>query len=50
MSVFQFNNKDIYYDVIGVGKPIVFLNGIMMSTASWNAFVSSMSEHNMEKR
>jgi pimeloyl-ACP methyl ester carboxylesterase len=47
MSVFQFNGKDIYYDVTGTGKPIVFLNGIMMSTASWNSFVSTMSEKNM---
>ena len=47
MSVFQLNGKDIYYDVTGTGKPIVFLNGIMMSTASWNSFVSTMSENNM---
>lgn len=47
MSVFEFNNKEIYYDVTGEGKPIVFLNGIMMSTASWTTFVSSMSANNM---
>lgn len=47
MSVFQFENKDIYYDVQGSGRPVVFLNGIMMSTASWEPFVSAMSERNM---
>lgn len=47
MSVFQLDGKDIYYDVTGTGKPIVFLNGIMMSTASWDTFVSTMSENNM---
>ena len=46
MAVFQFDDKEIYYDVTGEGKPIVFLNGIMMSTVSWDSFVNTMSEHN----
>ncbi len=46
MATFQFQGKEIYYDVKGEGRPILFLNGIMMSCASWEAFVSSMTERN----
>lgn len=46
MATFQFKNKEIYYDVAGEGKPIVFLNGIMMSCASWEAFLPSLTEGN----
>lgn len=39
MSLFEFKGKSIYYDIQGEGQPVLLLNGIMMSTASWNAFV-----------
>lgn len=39
MAFFDFKGKSIYYDVQGEGIPVLLLNGIMMSTASWNAFV-----------
>ena len=43
----DFEGKQIYYETYGKGKPIVLLNGIMMSTASWNTFIPSLSENNM---
>lgn len=46
MATFNFKNYSIYYDIKGSGKPIVFLNGIMMSSASWETFVDTMSENN----
>lgn len=47
MSYFEFQGKDIYYEVHGEGRPFLLLNGIMMSTASWQAFVPSFSAQNM---
>lgn len=40
------NGKCLYYEVHGEGKPLVILNGIMMSTASWKEFVTPLSAHN----
>jgi pimeloyl-ACP methyl ester carboxylesterase len=48
MSTFVFQDKDIYYELDGEvssDKPVlVLLNGIMMSTASWEAFKESFTE------
>lgn len=47
MAEMLFKNKKVYYEVHGnTGEPIVLLNGIMMSTASWTAFVETMSQQN----
>lgn len=46
MSYFTFEGKDIYYEVHGEGKPFLVLNGIMMSTNSWQVFIPSFSAHN----
>ncbi len=46
MSSFQFQGKEVYYITEGTGKPIVILNGIMMSTKSWAPFVSSLTDQN----
>lgn len=46
MSTFEFRGKSVFYQVDGVGKPILLLNGIMMSTKSWNAFLPSLSASN----
>ncbi|MDP3387065.1 MAG: alpha/beta hydrolase [Eubacteriales bacterium] len=46
MATFNFNGKRIYYETHGEGKPIVLLNGIMMSTKSWGIFVDSLSKDN----
>ncbi|MFA6801511.1 MAG: alpha/beta hydrolase, partial [Acholeplasmataceae bacterium] len=47
MAYLDFKGRSIYYDVKGEGKPIVILNGIMMSTKSWEPFVKTISENNM---
>ena len=46
MAIFNYKDYEIFYDVQGSGKPIMILNGIMMSTASWNTFVNSATNHN----
>lgn len=46
MAYFNFNGKDIYYEVHGEGKPLLMLNGLMMSCLSWKPFVKPFSEHN----
>lgn len=47
MAELLFKNKKAYYEVHGnVGEPIVLLNGIMMSTASWKPFIDTMSRQN----
>lgn len=46
MAYFNFQNKKVYYEVHGEGKPLVILNGIMMSTASWKPFVDVFSQQN----
>ena len=47
MARFVFRDKSIYYEGYGKGKPIVVLNGIMMSTASWSEFVEPFSANNL---
>lgn len=46
MSYFKYKDYNIYYDIKGEGKPILILNGIMMSTLSWEPFVETFSENN----
>lgn len=46
MHVTLKNGKRMYYEVHGEGKPLVILNGIMMSTVSWKAFVEPLSADN----
>ncbi|MGM9973196.1 MAG: alpha/beta fold hydrolase, partial [Clostridiaceae bacterium] len=46
MAFFDFKGKQVYYEVIGEGKPILLLNGIMMSTMSWGIFVEAFSRNN----
>lgn len=46
MARFVFQDKSIYYEEYGKGKPIVVLNGIMMSTLSWAEFVEPFSANN----
>ncbi|MFH0993259.1 MAG: alpha/beta hydrolase [bacterium] len=47
MSTFNHEGKNVFYQTDGQGKPLVILNGIMMSTKSWNPFVRSLSERNL---
>ena len=47
MAEMIFQGKKVHYEVHGSGgEPIVLLNGIMMSTASWKPFIDCMTKHN----
>lgn len=46
MAYFPYENYRVYYEEYGKGKPLVVLNGIMMSTASWKAFIEPFSANN----
>lgn len=46
MAVFDFHEKTIYYEEYGQGKPLVVLNGIMMSCRSWTEFIEPFSAAN----
>ena len=47
MSELYFEGKKVYYEIHGnSGEPIIILNGIMMSTASWKPFIEAMSANN----
>lgn len=45
MSSFNYQNHQVHYESDGQGRPILILNGIMMSTKSWTPFIPSLSEH-----
>ena len=40
------DSRQIYYESHGQGKPLVLLNGIMMSCASWKPFIEALSANN----
>lgn len=46
MSILNFKNYQVHYEINGTGDAILILNGIMMSTKSWEPFVNSLSKHN----
>ncbi len=46
MACFVFENKRVHYEEYGQGKPLVVLNGIMMSCRSWAEFIEPFSENN----
>lgn len=46
MAYLNFKGRKIYYDVQGEGAPILILNGIMMSTKSWEPFMETLTERN----
>lgn len=46
MARFVFRDKSIYFEEYGKGKPLVVLNGIMMSCASWKEFIEPFSANN----
>lgn len=46
MAYFEFEGKQIYYEEYGQGRPLVLLNGIMMSCRSWAEFVEPLSQSN----
>ncbi len=47
MAEFYFEGHRVYYEEHGTeGEPLLILNGIMMSTASWKPFLPVFSAHN----
>ncbi len=46
MATFQFREKNVFYDIRGdeFHPVLVMLNGIMMSTKSWDPFVAAFSD------
>lgn len=46
MATFEFNRKQIYFEEYGQGSPLLILNGIMMSCASWREFIEPFSANN----
>ncbi|MDF2892284.1 MAG: alpha/beta hydrolase [Clostridia bacterium] len=43
MPFIEVSGKKMYYETYGEGVPLVLLNGIMMSTASWSGFIKPFS-------
>lgn len=39
-------HQTIYYEIYGEGEPLLVLNGIMMSTKSWQAFTKPLAKNN----
>ena len=47
MAEFTFDGYRVHYETYGTaGEPIILLNGIMMSTASWKPFIDDFTRHN----
>ncbi len=46
MAFLDYLGKKVYYEVYGEGKPILLLNGIMMSTVSWTYFKDALRATN----
>lgn len=45
MSDFIYDGHKINYEIYGRGKPLVILNGIMMSTKSWHEFLEPLTKY-----
>ncbi len=46
MAFFKVNDRKAYYEIHGEGDAVlVILNGIMMSCASWQPFISMLTKH-----
>ncbi|MDR2609924.1 MAG: alpha/beta hydrolase [Clostridiales Family XIII bacterium] len=46
MPKFKYGEHDIYYEDTGEGEPLLILNGIFMSCASWAAFIPAFTKSN----
>lgn len=46
MPYMNYKDMQVYYEIFGEGKPLLILNGIMMSTTSWNMFKNAFSKNN----
>ena len=45
MPYINIMDKKIYYREYGNGEPVIFLNGVMMSTNSWSPFIETVSKN-----
>ena len=45
MSTTSLNGKEIYYEVIGDGFPLVIINGITENIDSWQVIANNLSQH-----
>jgi len=43
----KYDEYDIYYEVHGNGKPLIVLNGIMMSSLSWHQFIEPLKDYQL---
>lgn len=46
MATFLFDDREVYYEDHGSGEPLLLLNGIFMSCASWTPFVPAFTRQN----
>ncbi len=46
MATFDYKGISVGYKVVGTGRPMLVLNGILMSMASWSAFEGTFSANN----
>ncbi|MFU8793673.1 MAG: alpha/beta fold hydrolase [Acholeplasmataceae bacterium] len=46
MPTFNYKGRHVFYEIEGNGEPILLLNGIMMSTKSWEPFVHTFTHQN----
>jgi pimeloyl-ACP methyl ester carboxylesterase len=46
MATFDFEGIQLNYEDHGTGNPLLILNGIFMSCASWAGFIETFSQHN----
>ncbi len=46
MAIFNYKGQKIYYQIDGKGKPIILLNGIMMTTISWDLIIEPLKNTN----
>ena len=46
MAIFEYKGQNIYYQIDGKGKPIILLNGIMMTTASREFVIPPLKKTN----
>ena len=44
MGSFIFRGKAVHYELVGEGRPLLLLNGIMMSTKSWTPFLEAFRQ------
>lgn len=44
MSTFIYEGRKVYYRLVGEGRPLLLLNGIMMSTKSWEPFLEAFQQ------